>query len=1488
MFSNLNKSTFGTSTPGTSFGLGASTSNTSSPWGSTGSNQLFGKPAAPAFGQQPSTSFGQPSTSSNTMFPFFSQSNSSGFGSNTSNQSTFGSNVFGQQPATTNLFGSNTFGQQKPTGFGFGTQSQQQPNLFGQSSQPQSSLFQSTGSSNLFSGSSAFGPTTTMGTGTTIKFSPVTGTDTMQKGGVTTSINTKHHCITCMKEYENKSFEELRLEDYQANRKGPQSQFNSTPFGGTSSMFGAQAENKPAFAPSTGFGQMGGTAFGQQSTGFGLTSQPSTSNSIFGKPPAFGATSSTTTTFGGFNTPATTNAFGANQNKTFGGTGTTSLFGSTQTQQQSSPFGSNLFGQNNQLSKPAFGGMGQTNTTGTFGQTPAFGQTNQQSTFGSNTFGKPLTFGQNQNTFQLGGQTNLFNNNQQKPGSILGSGGGLFGTNTFGTNSSSTFPLLQTNTQVPGQGLSTESNQDKGLPLLATNQFGHMSFLKGLLPIDKPSSPTLYTTNPMEIKKMLENNKKVDENTNIKVKLKLGPPKTQKSNLFEEGTDEDSTKLYKTSCKRLVLKKKLEDSKQSIFETNSLCNDLSLKESDATQGNISNLNTTNNNSVLLGDNSFTLGLTEKQKMDLKYMNEKFASKKTLDKSLTFNGSMNESNNALNCTKSDIVVNIGDVPNGFEEHRISTPQISTITSASENGNIKSPFTLHVSSEVAPNDNAPSQDQATRKVGPCGIILTRSEYYTLPSIEDLDNMVSEDGKCMIRGFTIGRRGYGNVYFPDEINVMNMNLDEIVHFRYKEIHMYSDESKKPPVGEGLNRRAQVTLDRVYPRMKDTKEIIDNVDQVLAAKFPEQLVEISAKHGLKFVDYRPETGSWVFMVEHFSKYAFTESDEEDCELTISNQKILTTKEVLHGLQNKQKVLQTGDRVQMDTDLVVNNMNDDLASEYECVEDEGDQRQGDLLHKSMTIDMEGQEEFLNPIYEPSNTDIFYHNSHIQVLKAAFFSESECASTVSSVNNYSPFKTDILDVRAKQPIRKPPQRPKVWKVHVSIASRPNDSCLLKASRCYSDFGLFRGKSFKAGWCNGFKNYIARLPRHSDFDTSVSLSLNTFVTTKIDASLVDAITECMEMARRYSSFTLEGEEEIPTFQPIKDRNYLISCHKIFQKASEVKGISQFLFNDVWSLCNALWGPGRTTAPFVKSRLVSWLKNSVKDKVPKNTLTQVQTIDDKLDLIFHHLSCFNIVEASQVAMDADMPSLAMIISQINLTNKLKTQMKYQLECWYKDMFVDYMSHKVLKIYLLLSGNSHDQNIDIFEDLEWKRTFGLYLWYLTSDGSPLQEAIAAYTNGFSKNNCAAEPKPSYSNDEETTCYDILYHILQLYKNNTHRLVKVLHPETYTSVKTDFQLSWLLLIFFQSINVGLIDECEKTHLHTSFASQLEENGLWNYAILPLLYLKNDSLKKNLVIGILNRNLSNEDDPEIEKKLIEDFHVPPVWIETVKSWKEHTIVKSK
>ena len=58
---------------------------------------------------------------------------------------------------------------------------------------------------------------------TKAKFVPVSGKDTLRAGNSIT-IDTKMYCITGMKDYENKSFEELRLEDIQANRKsGPSS-----------------------------------------------------------------------------------------------------------------------------------------------------------------------------------------------------------------------------------------------------------------------------------------------------------------------------------------------------------------------------------------------------------------------------------------------------------------------------------------------------------------------------------------------------------------------------------------------------------------------------------------------------------------------------------------------------------------------------------------------------------------------------------------------------------------------------------------------------------------------------------------------------------------------------------------------------------------------------------------------------------------------------------------------------------------------------------------------------------------------------------------------------------------------------------------------------------------------------------------------------------------------------------------------------------------
>lgn len=160
---------------------------------------------------------------------------------------------------------------------------------------------------------------------------------------------------------------------------------------------------------------------------------------------------------------------------------------------------------------------------------------------------------------------------------------------------------------------------------------------------------------------------------------------------------------------------------------------------------------------------------------------------------------------------------------------------------------------------------------------GVVLRRAGYYTIPSLDELIEYIDENGQCKVPNFTIGRRGYGNVYFDEEIDVSGLNLDEICHFRNKEFILYQDDENKPPVGEGLNRKAQVTLDQIWPHDKTTHESIKDPARLEMLGYEEKLRRICEKRNTKFLEYRPKTGSCVFKVKHFSKYTLDDSDEED-----------------------------------------------------------------------------------------------------------------------------------------------------------------------------------------------------------------------------------------------------------------------------------------------------------------------------------------------------------------------------------------------------------------------------------------------------------------------------------------------------------------------------------------------------------------------------------------------------------------------------------
>lgn len=160
---------------------------------------------------------------------------------------------------------------------------------------------------------------------------------------------------------------------------------------------------------------------------------------------------------------------------------------------------------------------------------------------------------------------------------------------------------------------------------------------------------------------------------------------------------------------------------------------------------------------------------------------------------------------------------------------------------------------------------------------GVILTRAKYYTIPPLEKLEEYMDEDGSCIVPNFTIGRKGYGNVFFNEPIDVAGLNLDELVHFRHKEVIIYPDDENKPPVGTELNRKAQITLDQVWPHDKTLHEAIKDKERLELMDYESHLRRVCEKHDTRFIEYRPETGSWVFRVDHFSKYGLSDSDEDD-----------------------------------------------------------------------------------------------------------------------------------------------------------------------------------------------------------------------------------------------------------------------------------------------------------------------------------------------------------------------------------------------------------------------------------------------------------------------------------------------------------------------------------------------------------------------------------------------------------------------------------
>uniref|UniRef100_A0A674INM7 Nuclear pore complex protein Nup98-Nup96 n=1 Tax=Terrapene triunguis TaxID=2587831 RepID=A0A674INM7_9SAUR len=1356
---------FGT-TSGGAFGTSAFGSNNN-----TGS--LFGNTQTKPGGLFGSSTFSQPATSST----------STGFGFGTSTGTS--NSLFGTASTGGGLFSSqnNAFAQNKPAGFGnFGT-STSSGGLFGTTNT----------ASNPFGGTSGslFGPTsfTAAPTGTTIKFNPPTGTDTMVKSGVSTNISTKHQCITAMKEYESKSLEELRLEDYQANRKGP-----SNPAVAAAGLFGSSTATSSAAtglfgssATNAGFSYgQNKTAFGTSTTGFGTGTagslfgqQPQQTTSLFSKP--FGQATTTQNT--GF-------SFGNTSTLGQPNTNTMGLFGATQASQSGSLFGT-------AANTNAATGFGTGTGTGLFGQAnTGFGVGGSVCLY--------LTLS--------AGQTSLFGNTQPKLGGTLGTG--AFGAPGFNTSTATLgfgAPQPAVALTDPNVSAAQQAALQQHFNSLTYSPFGDSPLFRNPMSDPKKKEERLKPTNPAAQKALTTpTHYKLTPRPATRVRPKaLQTAGSSKSHLFD-GLDDDEPSLSngafmpKKSIKKLVLK---------------------------------NLNSSNLFSPISREAEDLEPPSEYPENGERF---NFLSR-SVDENHRPEGEREEEDDHHEVTRfytNPIAKPIPQTPeNAVHKHQNNVDD----TIVALNMRVALRNGLEGSSEDASfhdeslQDDREEENENVYSLHPAGIVLTKAGYYTIPSMEDLAKLTTDRGECIVTDFTIGRKGYGSIYFEGEVNLTNLNLDEIVHIRRKEVIVYPDDDQKPPIGEGLNRRAEVTLDGVWPTDKTSRCLIKSPERLADINYEGRLEAVSRKQGAQFKEYRSETGSWVFKVAHFSKYGLQDSDEEEEEhpSKVDAKKLKTAQVPPQGQLVPQQmalngkptppsqspeVEQLGRVVELDSDMADitqepaqdSVLEDSITEEPELVPASthiasslginphvlqimkasllADEEDVDLIldhhFGKQPTKMDTSQEICSPRLPISALQGQKRHSSVGGLLQSKFASVSFLQSASLQDFHGPRTSSLGNPPSAaswsglsplpSAFSMPSAAPEVQLKTVG-ACRQQGLIPLEKSVTYGkgkllmDMALFMGRSFRVGWGpnwtlvnSGDKLSGSSEPEDLRNDSMEYGFLPTPVAPKsLSESPFKVHIEKLTLERRKTDrdqqlylipleiklkhSTVHVDERCPLLAANPGvsaiHDYADWVRDFCGDSAEIESVVKY-WCLTWMLCEAIWGhlkeleasleePSEYIVTLERRKAFSrWLSQTAAARIEEEV--SLSQHENHIEAVFSYLTGKRISEACRVAQQSGDHRLALLLSQLVGSQQVRELLTMQLVDWHGLQADCFIQEERLRIFALLAGKpvwqlSERKSINVCSQLDWKRSIAIHLWYLLPPTASISKALNMYEAAF-----------------------------------------------------------------------------------------------------------------------------------------------------------------
>ena len=180
------------------------------------------------------------------------------------------------------------------------------------------------------------------------------------------------------------------------------------------------------------------------------------------------------------------------------------------------------------------------------------------------------------------------------------------------------------------------------------------------------------------------------------------------------------------------------------------------------------------------------------------------------------------------------------------------------------------------DIAPTGTIPRRTPARTPVAAEQSVvpmLTKEGYQVTPSLEELAAMSEADLASVLR-FSVSRPGYGKVEWEGAVDVRGADLDRIVIIDSKDVSVYEKdeaEDTKPDEGSKLNRPAKITFYQVFHK-KGTEASTEEKEA-----FATKIEKTTRKIGAEFISYNAETGVWCIKVQHFSRYRFQDDESDD-----------------------------------------------------------------------------------------------------------------------------------------------------------------------------------------------------------------------------------------------------------------------------------------------------------------------------------------------------------------------------------------------------------------------------------------------------------------------------------------------------------------------------------------------------------------------------------------------------------------------------------